>query len=54
MYQLTQRLGHRESDVQKLNESKDTLAAFASKYRKMELRLESHEKLQVELDTHIT
>ena len=41
---------HRESDVQKLNDSKDHLAAFASKYRKMELRLESYEWLEREKD----
>lgn len=30
----------RESDVQKLNDNKEYLTAFASKYRKMELLLE--------------
>lgn len=35
---------HRESDVQKLNDSKEYLIAFASKYRKMELRVDAYQK----------
>ena len=44
----------READVQKINDSKDHLAAFASKYRKMELRLEAHERTERELDEFAT
>ncbi|TBU50853.1 hypothetical protein BD309DRAFT_1025514 [Dichomitus squalens] len=39
-----------ESDVQKLNDSKEYLIAFASKYRKMELRLEAYEKTLGQMD----
>lgn len=39
----------RESDVQRLNDNKEYLTAFASKYRKMELLLESHEKTLAEV-----
>ncbi len=39
----------RESDVQKLNDNKEYLTAFASKYRKMELLLDSHEKMLAEV-----
>ncbi|KAI0670310.1 hypothetical protein C8Q78DRAFT_1191212 [Trametes maxima] len=39
-----------ESDVHKINESKEYLAAFTSKYRKMELRLEASEHTQLKMD----
>ncbi|KAI0748197.1 hypothetical protein C8Q80DRAFT_1219448 [Daedaleopsis nitida] len=39
-----------ESDVQKLNDSKEYLAAFASKYKKMELSVEAHEKALLEME----
>ncbi|KAI1795805.1 hypothetical protein LXA43DRAFT_989612 [Ganoderma leucocontextum] len=39
-----------ESDVQKLNDNKEYLTAFASKYRKMELLLDSHEKALAEVN----
>ncbi|EMD38392.1 hypothetical protein CERSUDRAFT_113551 [Gelatoporia subvermispora B] len=39
-----------ELDVQKLNDQADYLQAFTSKYRKMELRLESHEKIQTDME----
>ncbi|KAI0636896.1 hypothetical protein C8Q77DRAFT_1215790 [Trametes polyzona] len=37
-----------EADVHKINDSKEYLAAFASKYRKMELRLDAFENAQIE------
>ena len=40
----------RESDVQKLNDTKVHLAAADSKYRKMELRLEAYEATQLEME----
>ncbi|KAH9856954.1 hypothetical protein C2E23DRAFT_806091 [Lenzites betulinus] len=39
-----------EADVHKINDSKEYLAAFASKYRKMELRLDAYENCQSETD----
>lgn len=41
---------YRESDVQKLNDSKEYLAAFASKYKKMELSVEAHEKALLDME----
>lgn len=35
--------------MQKLNDNKEYLTAFASKYRKMELLLDSHEKMLAEV-----
>ena len=40
----------RDSDVQKLNDTKVHLAAADSKYRKMELRLEAYEATQLEME----
>lgn len=40
----------READVHKINDSKEYLAAFASKYRKMEFRLDAFENAQVETE----
>lgn len=40
----------READVHKINDSKEYLAAFASKYRKMEFRLDAFENAQVEAE----
>ncbi|KAH9946055.1 uncharacterized protein BXZ73DRAFT_86256 [Epithele typhae] len=42
-----------ESDVQKLNNTKDHLEAFASRYRKMELRLEAHERVERDMQQHV-
>ncbi|KAL1944505.1 hypothetical protein VTO73DRAFT_2935 [Trametes versicolor] len=39
-----------EADVHKINDSKEYLAAFASKYRKMEFRLDAFENAQVEAE----
>ncbi|KAI0721023.1 Hamartin protein-domain-containing protein [Cerioporus squamosus] len=39
-----------ESDVHKLNDSKEYLAAFASKYKKMELRVDAYERTQMEME----
>ncbi|KAI0831375.1 hypothetical protein BC628DRAFT_1311767 [Trametes gibbosa] len=39
-----------EADVHKINDSKEYLAAFVSKYRKMELRLDAYENSQVETE----
>ncbi len=41
---------YRESDVHKLNDSKEYLAAFASKYKKMELRVDAHQRTQIEME----
>ncbi|KAI0647121.1 hypothetical protein C8Q79DRAFT_1000140 [Trametes meyenii] len=43
-----------ESDVHRINESKEYLAAFTSKYRKMELRLEASEHAQSMMDETAT
>lgn len=43
---------NRESDVQKLNDSKDHLAAFTSKYQKMLLELQSYEHMVRDLEQH--
>ncbi|TFK92128.1 hypothetical protein K466DRAFT_481303 [Polyporus arcularius HHB13444] len=45
-----QRLWYEESDVHKLNDSKEYLAAFASKYKKMELRVDAHQRTQMEME----
>ncbi|KAI0934089.1 hypothetical protein AcV5_006053 [Taiwanofungus camphoratus] len=42
-----------ELDVQKLNEQAEYLQVFTSKYRKMELRLETYEKTQVEMEQDV-
>ncbi|KAI0780854.1 Hamartin protein-domain-containing protein [Trametes elegans] len=39
-----------ESDVHKINDSKEYLAAFASKYRKMELRLDAVDNMQSDME----
>ncbi|KAI0374969.1 hypothetical protein BV20DRAFT_1033007 [Pilatotrama ljubarskyi] len=39
-----------ESDVHKINDSKEYIAAFASKYRKMELRLDGLESTEMEME----
>lgn len=36
--------------MQKLNDQAEYLQAFTSKYRKMELRLDSHEKIGAEME----
>lgn len=43
-------LHYRESDVQKLNDSKEYLAAFASKYKKMELKVDAYEKTHMDME----
>ncbi|KAI0362191.1 hypothetical protein OH77DRAFT_1515479 [Trametes cingulata] len=39
-----------ESDVHKINDSKEYIAAFASKYRKMELRLDAFESNEMHME----
>lgn len=41
----------REMDVQKLNDQAEYLQVVTSKYKKMEIRLETYEKTHTEMDT---
>lgn len=43
----------RESDVQKLNDQNEFLRVFASKYKKMELRLDNYQQIQRDFEDKI-